>query len=60
MFGLQGKRMHIIIRYNEYARANVKSQRKSPRKRRVKEQLAAGYFSHVWPPRKENVHYNKI
>ena len=52
--------MHIIIRYNEYARANVKSQRKSPRKRRVKEQLAAGYFSYVWPPRKENVHYNKI
>ena len=37
-----------------------KSQRKSPRKRRVKEQLAAGYFSYVWPPRKENAYYNKI
>ena len=24
---------------------------------RVKEQLAAGYFSYVWPPRKENVYY---
>ena len=33
------------------------SKEESPRKRRVKEQLTAGYFSYVWPPRKENVYY---